>query len=430
MRSDNCSGNSSLSTGVGPARQSETLRKDYAPTRGDGDGCTKSPYATVATGDVLEAKPDDGEAIVRGFAKAMDSFEDTLQVGADAEQYSAPGSRQAKGGGQNADTSASPEPGTTSTLYRPVARGLGLGKQAARGSNEARVSLTGLALCARKPLIAAIARSVPRAQALPPRGGDRRKSVRDNRCSDHGDEEDMAQSGMRRQHQRSVGAAKMVEVQVWNYRTKRALVKHRFGEGSEGSGKEVTKDVATGGGSGGGAEAEGKGGGEDAAIPVAISLHPSGNSIAVGFPHYVSVFFIVGGGGDTGGEDGGGSSVQADVTASTKTLSVSSEFPEAARAVAAADVTPLATLRSDQQEFMTKGMFSVAGDQDSVINYDPVSAVHFSPGGHLLAVITGKVSTDDGRQPCLSHKGCIEVDPPKYGLLHDSLSRRQADTKH
>lgn len=60
------------------------------------------------------------------------------------------------------------------------------------------------------------------------------------------------------------------------------------------------------------------------------------------------------------------------------------------------------TLRSDQREFLTKGMFSVVGETDPVINSDPVSAVHYSPGGHLLAVVTGKV----GHMHLMVSPGC------------------------
>ena len=132
--------------------------------------------------------------------------------------------------------------------------------------------------------------------------------------------------------------------------------------------------------------------------PVAISLHPCGDFIAVAFPHYVNVFYIVGGGGGdaagtrdggSGGSSGGGGHIS--MASSADVLSVPLPHSGAALSIDAAELDPLAVLRSDQREFMTKGMFSVAGEQDPVINHDPISALHYSPGGHLLAVVTGKV---------------------------------------
>lgn len=207
-----------------------------------------------------------------------------------------------------------------------------------------------------------------------------------------------ASPGERQQH--ATGTGGCVEIQIWNYRTKRALVRHRFGEdasplGGDSSGvDELVGSVIDAGGNDrrGGAGGGHSGDDGDTAFPVAISLHPSGDSIAVAFPNYVNVFYIVGGGGEpVEDQRGGGGEGVADVTASKDTLSMSLKQYGVAEELAAKEMIPLATLRSDQREFLTKGMFSVSGEQEPVINCDPVSAVQYSPGGHLLAVVTGKV---------------------------------------
>lgn len=198
--------------------------------------------------------------------------------------------------------------------------------------------------------------------------------------------------------------------QVWNYRTKRLLVSHPFEQ--DGAPQHSTTSVGDqlkrgAGGSGANSKitppesdaAEGGRAGKDAGGPVGISLHPSGDAVAVAFANYISVYYIVGGGGNDP-EEGGGLTGKANTVSSSDVWALSS-FPECSvrspdgtavltRAACAMD-SPLAALRADQREFLTKGMFSVAGEVDPVINHDPVSAVQYSPGGHLLAVITGKV---------------------------------------
>lgn len=365
----------------------------------------------------------------------MDAFEVSLiKEAAEAEvSYSSgSGSRQVKGGVASAATvaavaSAGPETLETAsgTLYRPVVRGLGVPEKLMHGEG-ARGSLTCLTLCARKPLMAGIARKGKRQQVDFSRrggsddgggGGGVGASMNGEVAVHAGDgggysgSDDSSEGARgdverpRRERTGVVLGTTGVEIQVWNYRTKRPLVRHRFGDCSSGSddgggGDDVAGEV---GAPGGGVEADegGDGGGErgDAAIPVAISLHPSGDFIAVAFPHYVNVFYIVGRGCDalgkghgggcgvTGGSGGGGrTNMLSSTDASVPPLTLG-----AALSVDAAESDPLAVLRSDQREFMTKGMFSVAGEQDPVINSDPVSALNYSPGGHLLAVVTGKV---------------------------------------
>lgn len=398
----------------------------------------------AAAGVTLETNSSDGERVVsRGFARAMDAFEDSLRIAADAELGSAgtgaasrPQQQQqqaARGGGAAAATvkstssaSGSSKSGATAkakSLYRPVARGLGVrerqppawhGEAGMERGTRRRGSLSCLSVCARKPLLAAIARG---GAGLSSVGGvgDEEKSGSDGTAEN----DESPRERQRRQRQRHPATGRPttagVEIQIWNYRTKRALVRHRFGsdlpslggggggDGGGGGSIELLGSVidggGTGGGGGGGMGADGgdggAGGGDggDVTCPVALSLHPSGDSIAVAFPDYVNVFYIVGGGGETaGGRRGSGGEGVADAAASKDSLSMSLKQFGVAEEMAAAETTPLATLRSDQREFLTKGMFSVSGEQEPVINCDPVSAVHYSPGGHLLAVVTGKVN--------------------------------------
>lgn len=379
--------------------------------------------AAAAAGAALETSSLDGERVVsRGFAKAMDAFEDSLRDAADAELGSTgtgAGSKShqqkhAKKGGavhvavakSTSSASESARSGTTAKakpLYRPVARGLVVcetqpsafhGGVGVARSTRRRVSLSCLAVCARKPLLAAIARG---AAGSPFAGG----ICDDNKRYGDGTIDNDASLGERQPPPtaaRSTGGA--VEIQIWNYRTKRALVRHRFGSdssspgGGGGGGDELVGSVIDAGGNEQGMGTNGGGGSDDgdAAYPVAVSLHPSGDSIAVAFPNYVNVLYIVGGGGGIGGDQSGsGGAGVADVAASKDTLTMSLKQLGVAEELAATETAPLATLRSDQREFLTKGMFSVSGEQEPIINTDPVSAVHYSPGGHLLAVVTGKV---------------------------------------
>ena len=442
-----------------PAVPRSSSRHSPHKPRGVGGGGSMQPMSTgtamgvgarAAEGEGLETSAADGggdgdgggEPIPRGFAKAMDAFEVSLsRDAAEAEVFSGGGSRQqAKGGGAGAAAATAvvavaPEPGALGTpgaLYRPVVRGLGMPEQLMHGEG-ARGSLSCLCLCARKPLIAGIARRGVRRQAehfgrggsgSAGGGGNGNGSVGVDVGAEVGGNDGGSESGRgegeKPRHERpgAVLGAAGVEIQVWNYRTKRPLVRHRFGEDSSGGGSD---EVAGGAGemnarkgeadaNGGG---DGGGGGGDAVNPVAISFHPSGDSIAVAFRHYVNVFYIVGGGGgdsigtgggDNGDGDGGGSGGGGDgggggggghksTTSSTDALSVPLPHSGAALSIDAAELAPLAVLRSDQREFMTKGMFSAAGELDPVINHDPISALHYSPGGHLLAVVTGKVLT-------------------------------------
>lgn len=342
-------------------------------------------------GAAPESTCEAGEAIGRGFAKAMDSFEDSLRIAAIAEQGSGRGtSKKTKNGAcisvSTSETTKSGESGTVATLYRRVTRGLGLeGHHVLRDGEGGRGSLTCLTLCSRKPLLAGIARGPTRTPVT---------SYSDDDTD--GVSGEYTHGGDTQRLKWPATGSVGVEILVWNYRTRRVLLKHRFG------GEDSTDGSGTGIGGGGSAETlpvedggeTGDAEGGCATAPVAISLHPSGDSIAVAFPHYVYVYYIVGGGvGDGSGEAAAGERSTADVASTMESLSVSLPSLEVARAVALAEPQPLATLRSDQCEVLTKGMFSVAGEQDPVINYDPVSAVHFSPGGHLLAVVTGKVAS-------------------------------------
>eukprot|EP00903_Cladosiphon_okamuranus_P020583 g18894.t1 len=393
--------------------------------------------APAAAEVALETNSLDGGVVSRGFAKAMDEFEDSLRAAAEAELGSTgPGAaskphhqKHAKNGGaapaavakSTSSASGSSKTGATAEakpLYRPVARGLGVGggqPYAFHGEvglerNRRRGALSCLAVCARKPLLAAIARG-----GVGLVSADGTRNDKTSNCGTAVDN-DSSLGERQRQHQhqphqpandRSTGGA--VEIQIWNYRTKRALVKHRFGRGSSsavgggggaagvgehfGSVLDAAANDQTGSG-GMGADRGGGGDGRDVTCPVAISLHPSGDSIAVAFPNYVNVFYIVGGG--CGGEAGGDQSGvvvegMVDLAASNATLSISPKHVGVAEELAATEMAPLATLRSDQREFLTKGMLSVSGEQEAVINCDPVSAVQYSPGGHLLAVVTGKI---------------------------------------
>ena len=382
----------------------------------------------VASGGVaLETSSLDGQGVVsRGFAKAMDAFEDSLRVAANAELGSTGTGaaskphqqKHAKKGGavqaavakSTSSASESSKSGTTAKakpLYRPVVRGLGVwetqpsafhGGIGAERRTRRRGSLSCLAVCARKPLLAAIARG---AAGSPSAGGG---VCNDDQSDSDGTNNNDASLGETQGQQLQPATGELtggaVEIQIWNYRTKRALVRHRFGRdapspgGGSGGGDALVGSVLDAGGNEQGG-ADGGGGGDDGDVtcPVAVSIHPSGDSIAVAFPNYVNVFYIVGGGGETGGDQSGGNGEGvADVAASKDSLSISLKQFGVAEQLAATEMAPLATLRSDQREFLTKGMFSVSGEQEPIINCDPVSAVHYSPGGHLLAVVTGKVS--------------------------------------
>lgn len=358
-----------------------------------------SAMASCTAGPVVETALN-GEAIVRGFAQAMDNFEDSLKNAAgDAELGSRSGTREeAKGCRDVTVSTVMGRPGANALtaddcgpIFRCVVRGIGpVGQgqgQDVRGKSG-RGAMTCLSLCARKPLLAGIVRT--RIEADPVHYLGRRSfgsiSAAVVASSQHGkssgstnshNEEEDDKIFSSSQHDLCV-PADCAEVQVWNYRTKRILLRYQFGNCSSGS-EANSGGGGRGGGGGdtGGAETGGGGAEEgNGATPVAISLHPSGDVVAVAFPHYISIFYIVGGGGDR--EDGGGGSE----------MMVSSPTSSSCIAPAA---QPLATLRSDQREFLTKGMFSVAGEKEAVINYDAVSALHYSPGGHLLAVLTGKV---------------------------------------
>lgn len=445
--------------------------------------------AAVTDGVALETTSADGGTVIsRGFAKAMDVFEDSLRVAAEAELGSTgAGSKQlqrtkkessgaaaaaaatrtnsASGSQQSGETTTS---NTTNPLYRPVARGLGLrgrqkqpafrGEGSVNGVGRRGGSLSSLTVCARRPLLGVIAKCGPRlssSMVVAPEGREGGRRSETGAASD----EDVSGSGntvgsgvpegkeqqtrFNNHHHRAAGGG--VEVQVWNYRTKRLFVRHRFGggdawDGDGGNGDNLVGSVIAAGGDdqrvgGGGVDAdaeggEGTGGGEgegDATSPVAVSLHPSGDSIAVAFPHFVNVFYVVGSGGEAIDDQDGGDGV-ADMAISSKdTLSMSLQQAGVAETLAASDMAPLATLRSDQREFLTKGIFSVSGEQEQVLNCDPVSAVHYSPGGHLLAVVTGKVSkTHNNRLPLWQEPIKIELG----GRTSDAAYRRASGGGH
>ena len=441
-------GQATLMSGSSGGRSGGKRTPVARPCRGDHSRkAATSNQAAQAPGVALETStPDGGGAVSRGFARAMDAFEDSLRAASDAELISTTGSgprppqpkRANKAAAAASTSSASVSTKPKSPLYRPVARGLGVARRHSRGCQGAgggggggggrtTGSLSCLAVCARKPLLAAIARGGATSwseagggcHSEPGEGGDE-ESISDSVTINAGVSQGSGQERQKPQQPATAGSSSpgasgaSAEIQVWNYRTKRMLVRHRFGrdcssqdDGGVGGGGEnlVGSVIGAGGGFQGGGE-DGAGGGDvdgnggDATCPVALSLHPSGDSIAVAFPHCVSVFYVVGSGGDPVADQIGGGGVGGGVRAegvgntavSKDTLSTSLQEPVLAEAAAAAESVPLATLRSDQREFLTKGMFSVAGEQEPIINCDPVSAVHYSPGGHLLAVVTGKVS--------------------------------------
>ena len=351
---------------------------------------------SVAT---VERKVRPGEAIVRGFANAMDSFEDSLKATADAEPRSLiegipklPAEKDSSAFTFSAASSSGEQSRTPSSLYKPMVRGLRIGE---RGSKWRPSSWSCLSLCARKPLIAGIARGIYVPTGFSTSHPDYLQSSSDeDKGSAHvgGEVEPSNHAGWNLQG--FAAASVGVEIQIWNYRTKRMLLKHGFVGSSPSSGSY--EDIG-GGARGVSAVAADKGGqilafqgGNEGALPIAISLHPSGDYLAVAFRHFINIFYIVGGDGET--EDGETSEIDVGESA-TDTRWASWSSVAVAHAVAAAESAPPATLRSDQRDFLTKGMFSVAGEEDPVVNYDPVSAVHFSNGGQLLAVVTGKVST-------------------------------------
>lgn len=320
------------------------------------------------------------EAVARGFARAMDKFEESLG----AEREGGLGlvidqnrCGRAEGGAGEAASGLGGVPVAGGVLYRTIVRGLGW-------AGYARGEVTALSLCARKPLLAGIVR--PRSGVDNCRGGE------PIACLDNGSMNGVRQiEGSASVSPRSQSApVPCAEIQIWNYSTKQTLVSYQFrrdplcqenlggtlGEGDAGAGTrgiDVDESYC------------GKGG---SPTPVAISLHPSGDAIAVGFPHYVNVFYIVSAEGSA--EDAAADDVNPPPSTTPLSTSVSS-FESVVTSSSTARASPFATLRSDQREFLTKGMFSVAGEEHPIINYDPVSAVHYSPGGHLLAVVTGKV---------------------------------------
>ncbi|CAM9787634.1 unnamed protein product [Scytosiphon promiscuus] len=420
--------------------------------RGDpAPGTPAGGAVTTASRVALETASASGDGVVsRGFAKAMDAFEDSLRAAADEElgstaggpkqqqkqrhlQHAKKGSRTGTAAATAAAASASsasrsPVTGEATELkllYRPVTRGLGIrrgrppgmhskGGCGGRGPRR-RGSLTCLAVCARRPYLAAIARggggcSASEAGVCQWCRNEGVGGAAEEGLSGSSGDSDVGMPRKKRQRKEEVtpglgverGAEGVVEIQIWNYRTKQIVVRHPFGgidpTGSSSGGDELVGSVIDAGGDkkarGGFDLDDGVGGDAEATCPVAISLHPSGDSIAVAFPHYVNVFFIVGCGSESVTDDDGGAAGYEgapDAVASRETLSVSLQQTGLADQADAAEAGPMATLRSDQREFFTKGMFSVAGEHEPVVNCDPVSAVHYSPGGHLLAVVTGKV---------------------------------------
>ncbi|CAM9912249.1 unnamed protein product, partial [Sphacelaria rigidula] len=392
--------------------------------------------ASQISGATAEIQPG-GEAIVRGFARAMDKFElSLLKTSASSEsdvgstrgkepmtaRMSDSKSKRDRVGGGKFFTEDQMRGGERYTNRREASGGGG-------GGGGGRPSMSCLSLCARKPLLAGITR-IPGDSAVNSDG-----VVGGNGVDEDTDVSAKAGSGAERPsllHRNpaspplggGIGGRSAVKLQVWNYRTKRLLVSHRFEQGGASSAiiDETDDDDDGGAGEenkGSTAAAENKDGCSDAGAdedggsnnadltPVALSLHPSGDSIAVAFPHYVSMYYIVGGGSVeaskegifSGGGGGGGSVPHAghpSALAAVCTGALGGRFSSGAGgaggAGAAVNSTSLMlTLRSDQREFLTKGMFTVVGETDPVINYDPVSAVHYSPGGHLLAIVTGKV---------------------------------------
>ncbi|CAM9932995.1 unnamed protein product, partial [Ectocarpus fasciculatus] len=425
-------GGATLASGTTGQPATDEKKRTPVPRLCRGGGHASASAAGVAVETSSGSAADGGgEAVSRGFAKAMDAFEDSLRAAADAELASTgSGSRQQVGNHKgSASLSAGPSSASASRetpgkvkgnpQYRPVARALGV--RGMKGGEGGGGSLSCLAVCARKPLLAAIARG---GGGISARAGEH-LNLGDDESSDVGDEsrsataDSKADSGMPRkkrqrqqqqqqQQQPAIGAsaggvAGGSEIQIWNYRTKRLLVRHRFGgdassgNGGAQAGELLGSVVVAGGDDQGGGDGEDAGGvhEEGATCPVSISLHPSGDSIAVAFPHCVNVFYIVGSGGEAIGDQdnggGGGGGGVTDPVTSKEPLSMSLQQLGVADAVAAVEMAPLATLRSDQREILTKGMFSVPGEQEPIINCEPVSAVHYSPGGHLIAVVTGKV---------------------------------------
>lgn len=420
-------GGATLTSGTTGPPTTDEKKRTPVPRLCRGGGHAPARAAGVALETSSSSADGGGEAISRGFAKAMDAFEDSLRAAADAELASTGSGSRQQGGNQRGSASLSAGPSSTSASretggkvmanpqYRPVARALGVrGMQGEGGGGGG--SLSCLAVCARKPLLAAIARG---GGGMSARAGDHR-NLDDDESSDVGDEsrsaaaDSNADNGMprkkrqRQQQQTAAGASAggidgSSEIQIWNYRTKRLLVRHRFGGDSSSdnagaqAGELLGSVVVAGGDDEGGGDGADAGGvhEEGATCPVSISLHPSGDSIAVAFPHCVNVFYIVGSGGEAIGDQdnagGGGGGGVTDPITSKEPLSMSLQQLGVAEAVAAVEMAPLATLRSDQREILTKGMFSVPGEQEPIINCEPVSAVHYSPGGHLIAVVTGKV---------------------------------------
>lgn len=306
-------------------------------------------------------------------------------------------------------------------FYRSVVRGLGAvyggawQERRRRGGREGRWSMSCLSVCSRKPLLAGISRpsreffpkvnivdAAAEKKAVVGRAGEENGSGSENNRKDGDGDISLADSDSGRTR---------VELQVWNYRTKRLLVSHPFEQSGGDNDTENTSRVVDSGrgatmatrSAGTRETAEDDGGSNQAFTPVALSFHPSGDCIAIAFPHHVSVFFIVGGSCEGDGRDDANGD-RRERTGAVNTLSLppshstdasrhSATFAGRPSAAAVSSRPPLATLRSDQREFLTKGMFSVSGEADPLINYDPVSAVHYSPGGHLLAVVTGKVKS-------------------------------------
>lgn len=417
-------------------------------SNGRGVGRKVDTVAGGAPRSIAQKSPgSDGEDVVRGFAKAMDTFEDALRVAADGFGKG-DGSQSVRHGETSASVSGRSRgfgalgSGSGTMLYRPVVHALCLSNQSGhRSSEKLKASCSCLTLCATKPLIAAIAKV-----GWGDGGGNREEDCRqslayhDSARVWSGEAERIGEltttEGQGRQRPRrdgdvttdadkSGGCIRGVEVQVWNYRTKQLLVKYPFDTkpsivDTGATGGPATPSIHRGGSGGGGGDCAGgptnddtlAGGstvGGNPSIPVDISLHPSGHSIAIAFSHNVNIFYIVGSDGVLNATDCGERVPDAMTSSCSSTSTVdlrsapeesSSISVSSARTVSAAahteDESPVATLRSDHREFVTRGMFSVAGEKEPVVNDDPVSSVEYSPGGHLLAVITGKVLSDIG----------------------------------
>lgn len=343
-----------------------------------------------------------GEAIVRGFSRAMDSFQDSLRTKghhADASLGSSKTDRIASEASSEISASISSKDirFEGGFLYRPVVRGLGVNASghSLHGENR-RWAMTSLSVSARKPLLAGIVKAMTGSEDS---HHDKEGTVCDEDGSNNGST-GMAVDVRGSTTLRSLPSISS-EVQVWNYRTKRLLVRHRFEQGP--ASREDLGGLAGGGESEvciGGGGTGGPGGEGHSLEPVAISLHPTGDEVAVAFPHYLNIFYVVG----AGGSDEDVPLDHSDASSSCSLSSGPSISPSRVTLDTNSSTTrasPLAALRSDQREFLTKGIFSVPGEEGAIVNYDPVSAIEYAPGGHLLAVVTGKVESDPEASRCI-----------------------------